>query len=191
VAWCAPGVFGVTPEIARAAKTVHARVPLKGDPLRARAQRKIPLALTSATLTFGACGDDGKKETGTDGAVTAALERVATAICKTAQRCKPAVLEQEFENLRGCVEYYKEYYSQYYADLDDAPSVDDPVGCRRAVTAALDCVARSYTNLSCEAFDGDDYTEGDEGKDIDPCDEEFDELDLACELEDEVDVDEG
>lgn len=155
--------------------------------MRARAQRKIPLALTSATLTFGACGEESKKETGTDGAITEAVEKFANALCKTAQRCDPVALEREFENLRGCVEYYKEYYSDYYADLDDAPGVDDPAGCRRAVTAALDCVTRSYTNLSCEAFNGDDYTEGDESED--PCTEEFGELDLACELDDQLDDD--
>jgi hypothetical protein len=153
--------------------------------LRVRAQRKIPLALTSATLTFGACGGGTKDSDVTDGDIVEAVERFAEAVCKTAQRCDRVAFERDFENLRGCVEYYKDYYSDYYADLDNGPDVDDPAGCRRAVNTALDCVTRSYTNLSCEAFNGDDYTEGDEGED--PCEDEFDELDLACELEDEPD----
>jgi hypothetical protein len=157
----------------------------KGVRLRARAQRTIPLALTGATLTFGACGEENKKDSDvTDADIAEGVERFANALCKTAQRCDPVAVEREFENLRGCVEYYKEYYSDYYSDLDDAAGVDDPARCRSAVSAALDCVTRSYTNLSCEAFNGDDYAEGDE---VDPCEEEFGELDLACELEDEPD----
>lgn len=156
-------------------------------PLRARAQRTIPLALTSATLTFGACGEDKKDGDVTNGDILEAVERFAEAACTTAQRCDTAAFERDFDNLRGCVEYYKEYYSDYYADLDDATGVDDPARCRSAVVAALDCVTRGYTNISCEAFNDDEYIEGDEGDSADPCESEFDELDLACNLEAEFD----
>lgn len=159
--------------------------------MRARAQRTIPLALTSAALTFGACGEKSKKADGdvSDRDVAEGVERVANAICQGAQRCNPVALEREFENLPGCVEYYKEYYS-YYADLDDEAHVDDPARCRGAVAAMLDCLTRTYTNISCEAFDSDDYTDGDEGEQMDPCLEQFDEIGLACELQ-EGDDDDG
>lgn len=149
-----------------------------------RANRNIPLALTSATLTFGACGDDkGKVDRGvSDGEIVEAVGNYAQALCETMQRCDPSGLQEDFKNLRGCIDYYTDYYSDYYTDLDDANDVADPVRCRRAIKLALDCVTRSYTDLSCEAFNDDEYASED---DEDPCEGQALELARACEIEDD------